>query len=250
MARGLARPWLKSSAGRVCRIAVSTEIVSHSDRYDLVAQLPADPWQSPTDGLELRRPGQGAVERADAIRAATPAWKRVGALLLNVHTEEAAWRKGAQGEHRMARQLRKLDRYRWLVLHDVTVPGSKANIDHLLIGPPGVFTVNTKNHAGKRVWVYEQRIGVGNRKTDYLRNARWEASKVRTALEGTVDDLYVAPVVAIYAENLDVKSEPPDVLVRNALSLRRWLERIPGRYDPEEVRVLQMRAAEVFATAA
>ena len=35
------------------------------------------------------------------------------------------------------------------VLHDLRVPGSRANIDHLCVGPGGVTVVDSKNYAGK-----------------------------------------------------------------------------------------------------
>jgi hypothetical protein len=40
-----------------------------------------------------------------------------------------AWRRGAAGERRTARLLDPLERHGWAVLHDLAVPGSRANID-------------------------------------------------------------------------------------------------------------------------
>jgi hypothetical protein len=34
------------------------------------------------------------------------------------------------------------------VLHDRRVPGSKANIDHLSVGPAGVFVIDAKQYSG------------------------------------------------------------------------------------------------------
>jgi hypothetical protein len=34
------------------------------------------------------------------------------------------------------------------VLHDCLIPGSRANIDHIAVGPTGIFTIETKNYAG------------------------------------------------------------------------------------------------------
>ena len=41
----------------------------------------------------------------------------------------------------------------WTVLHSVPVGRGKSDIDHIAIGPPGVFTINTKFSPGKDVWV-------------------------------------------------------------------------------------------------
>jgi hypothetical protein len=51
--------------------------------------------------------------------------------------DAVAWRRGAAGERRTARLLAALERQGWAVLHDLAVPGSRANIDHLVIGPGG-----------------------------------------------------------------------------------------------------------------
>ena len=46
-----------------------------------------------------------------------------------------AWRRGAAGERRTARLFAPLERRGWAVLHDLAIPGTAANIDHLVIGP-------------------------------------------------------------------------------------------------------------------
>jgi hypothetical protein len=61
--------------------------------------------------------------------------------------DAVAWRRGAAGERRTARLLDPLERRGWAVLHDLAVPGSRANLDHLVIGPGGVF-VSTPSSIG------------------------------------------------------------------------------------------------------
>jgi hypothetical protein len=60
-----------------------------------------------------------------------------------------AWRRGAAGERRTARLLHPLERQGWVVLHDLAVPGSRANLDHLVIGPGGVFVIDSKQYRGR-----------------------------------------------------------------------------------------------------
>ncbi|MCU1499821.1 MAG: hypothetical protein JWM47_3774 [Acidimicrobiales bacterium] len=57
-----------------------------------------------------------------------------------------AWAKGAAGERATGTALDALPAG-FTVLHDLKMPGSRANIDHLVIGPTGAFTVETKNYA-------------------------------------------------------------------------------------------------------
>jgi hypothetical protein len=63
--------------------------------------------------------------------------------------EAVAWRRGAAGERRTARLLGPLERQGWVVLHDLAVPGSRANIDHLVIGPGGIFVIDSKQYRGR-----------------------------------------------------------------------------------------------------
>lgn len=60
----------------------------------------------------------------------------------------AAWRKGAVGESLLASASAELAAAGFHRLDDRAVEGSKANIDHLFIGPPGLFVVDAKNWAG------------------------------------------------------------------------------------------------------
>ena len=58
--------------------------------------------------------------------------------------------RGAQGEERTAEVLAALPGDVWTVLHDVRWPGRRfANVDHVVIGPPGVFVIDSKNWSGE-----------------------------------------------------------------------------------------------------
>jgi len=56
--------------------------------------------------------------------------------------------KGAAGEVAVARVLGDLDSD-FVVLHDLNMPGSNANVDHLVIGPTGVFMIDAKHWSGR-----------------------------------------------------------------------------------------------------
>jgi len=57
------------------------------------------------------------------------------------------WLQGARGEQQVGSTLQALEREGWPVLHDVVAPGH-GNIDHVAVGPPGVFVIETKSHSG------------------------------------------------------------------------------------------------------
>ena len=60
------------------------------------------------------------------------------------------WAKGAEGERVTAAALATLPADEWTVFHDVPWPGRpRANVDHVLIGPPGLYVVDSKNWSGR-----------------------------------------------------------------------------------------------------
>lgn len=58
-----------------------------------------------------------------------------------------SWSQGAEGEEVVGQALEGLAADGWLAIHDVSFGG--ANIDHIVVGPGGLFTVETKSHGGR-----------------------------------------------------------------------------------------------------
>jgi Nuclease-related domain len=104
-----------------------------------------------------------------------------------------AWASGAAGEEKLAAALAKVPRLR--MLHDRRVHGTKANIDHIVIAPAGVFVIDAKNHHGvveirNRGWLLrpDYRLTVGRRDCSAM------ADKMSWQVEAVVDALRVAGV--------------------------------------------------------
>ncbi len=118
-------------------------------------------WQD----LAEHRPGAAVRARARQARADAPI-RTTLARLFGVQTDERAWRLGADGEEAVAKRLAKLD-HRWRVLHSVPVGSGDSDIDHVVVGPGGVFTVNAKNHPDASVWVSGETFMVNGRRVPY-----------------------------------------------------------------------------------
>jgi Nuclease-related domain len=54
--------------------------------------------------------------------------------------------RGARGEESVGALLDELEAHGWHVFHDATL--GHGNVDHIAIGPAGIFTVETKSHPG------------------------------------------------------------------------------------------------------
>jgi hypothetical protein len=111
--------------------------------------------------------------------------------------DAVAWRRGAVGERRTARVLAALERYGWAVLHDLAVPRSQANIDHLVIGPGGVFVIDSKQYRGRLQLDGSGRLWHGRYPlAPALRAVSFEAD--RAALVLTDPDVVVVPIMAVH----------------------------------------------------
>jgi hypothetical protein len=128
---------------------------------------------APVRDLAANVAGAAARAKRDEVNAKAPVMN-LAARAFGVKTEERAWRVGAKGEEKVAHELDKLGAS-WHVLHAVEVGDRGSDIDHVLIGPPGVITVNTKRHPDGKAWIGERSILVNGHRTDYLRNSRHEA---------------------------------------------------------------------------
>ena len=71
------------------------------------------------------------------------------------------------------------------VLHDRRVPGRRANIDHLAVGPGGITVIDSKNYTGK-VAVRKSRLWVNGRdRTKLIDGVLGQVEVVRSALAGS-----------------------------------------------------------------
>ncbi len=149
--------------------------------------------------------------------------------------ETVPWFVGALGEREIGARLAHLPDG-WHVFHALPVGSGEADLDHLVVGPGGVFVVNTKHHRGARVWVAERAVLVNGAKKPYLRNADLETSRVRGLLAAAGIEAPVRAVVAMVgAKEVRVQNRPRTVEVVRGETLVRWLTRRPAVLDRSTV---------------
>ncbi len=155
------------------------EVPANIDDAVVVPVVPSQaspPTESQWEDLAGRRAGAMARQQALALKQAAPVRTFV-ARVLGAHTDERAWRIGADGEEKVAARLDKLAKKdpRWTFLHAIPVGESGSDIDHLVLGPGGVFTLNAKHHPGARIWIRGNGFRVNGTQVPYVRNSRHEA---------------------------------------------------------------------------
>ncbi|WP_292853282.1 nuclease-related domain-containing protein [Microbacterium sp.] len=115
---------------------------------------PGAPAAAPVEpgiaGASARREHERrSAAREARIRAEHP---KLGGLILALSEDPQstrAWERGAIREEMMAKRLMDLSDS-WRVLHDRRIPGSRANIDHIAVGPTGVWVIDAKRYKDKR----------------------------------------------------------------------------------------------------
>ncbi len=206
------------------------------------ADTAAPTWHDLSD----RRPGQGLRERAAHELADMKEQSRLKTFIAratDMKTDERAWRVGADGEETVGGRLEKLTAHGWHVLHSVPVGSRGADIDHVLIGPGGVYTVNTKNRPGRNVSVSAHAIRVDGCPTDYLPKSRHEAKRAEKLLfDATGLSVPVRPVLVLLTGSLiptiTIKQQPSDVSVLDRMDIPGAFRRAPRRMAPAEVAAL------------
>jgi len=163
--------------------------------------------------------------------------------------DAVAWRRGAAGEQRTARLLRPLERQGWVVLHDLAVPGSAANIDHLAIGPSGVFVIDSKQYRGRLQLNPSGRLWHGRYPLDpTLRAVSFQADRAAQVL---ADPQVVVPIVAVHGVQVPWgKVVTQGVPVVSARRLPSVLRTLPAVLGPERVAAVAHQARIGFRAAA
>jgi hypothetical protein len=131
------------------------------------------------------------------VAAAGLGWR----LRFRPSADTVAWRRGAAGERSTARLLVPLERRGWAVLHDLAIPGTAANIDHLVIGPGGVLIIDSKQYRGQlRLDRYGMVWHGRHLLVSALRKVGWESDQADEVLG--VAEVQVAAVVAVHGASV------------------------------------------------
>jgi hypothetical protein len=182
---------------------------------------------------------QGAAELRD------PSLRTENRVVL--HEDARPWLVGALGEIEVGRVLAQLGPS-WFVRHSVPIGSGTTDVDHLVIGPAGVFAINTKHHRGASVWVGDYVVRVGDRNEKYFGPSRGEGLNVARRLASHVDFVVpVHPVIAVLNAHSFVDRRAVDareVTVVEAKDLVRWLEQQPDQLTETQVSLLTLAAEE------
>ncbi|CAN5539191.1 hypothetical protein BH10ACT4_BH10ACT4_04280 [soil metagenome] len=143
----------------------------------------------------------------------------------------------------------------WTVLHSVPV-GSESKrrypaIDHLLIGPAGIFSVTAHSHAGQAIWVGERTFMVDDERLDHLAAAEEAASAASELLTaalargGSVAEVVVIPCIVVDSPaTLQIRQRPGRIQVTTTRTFTAWVASVPRLFSPAVVDTLSAVALQ------
>jgi hypothetical protein len=157
------------------------------------------------------------------------------------------------------RQLDSLQRRGYRAMHILPIPDSDEQIDHLVIGPAGVFAVDSEDWDRRMPVRTSSHLKLWhgpNPKTDRLEHAHWEADQAAKLLSAAMGrPITVRAAMAVYGPKIpfDV-AEIRDVDVFSGPQLRKYLRRRARRRGAQpltesEIERLDKAAHEAFPQA-
>jgi hypothetical protein len=133
----------------------------------------------------------------------------------------------------------------WTVLHSVPMGPDAADLDHLLIGPPGVLVISVASHAEQKVWVGERIFMADDVRHPYLPFAehRNRAVAARLAADDRASVTVTSCIVVADPGELTVTRTVRQIEIMASRDFERWLRNLPRLLSPGLVSVLAAEAA-------
>jgi hypothetical protein len=152
---------------------------------------------------------------------------------------DAGWGDGARGEIQVGRELERLYREGFYVFHDWD--SGQGNVDHFVVGPQGIFAVETKSWRGnisangKRLL----RDGVPLTRKCPLKQARGEARQIHDKVrEHCGLAAYVTPILCFSRATVSCYRPVNGVEVVGLGALNRTIANRPEKYSVQEVKLI------------
>lgn len=126
-----------------------------------------------------------------------------------------SWNKGIIGEKVVADYLNRLPE-NYIIFNDVKFPGSYGNLDHVVVGPNGIFVIETKNYGGsfivkEDVWYYKKGEYLKESKSQPGTQAKRNAFSLKKFLEKNNINMYgvwVDTIVTLVNGNFEMYDKP------------------------------------------
>jgi hypothetical protein len=156
VAKGERAGYVRAERRVVCLHCLADQQAGRTDLGALAAEIPAPPLPGIAGGSAREQSERRSAKRAERL-AERGRLVRFIAAMQGEPQSTRAWEIGAIGEERVAACLASAADRGVLALHDRRIPGRRANIDHIAIGPAGVYVIDAKRYKDAEIRV--RRVG-------------------------------------------------------------------------------------------
>ncbi|WP_233197379.1 MULTISPECIES: nuclease-related domain-containing protein [unclassified Cryobacterium] len=181
--------------------------------------------------------GQSVVEELLRQHADRPARSRIARTLgaSPLDANELSWLRAAQAEMIVGDILGRLPEG-YSIYHSLPIRNTAFWVDHLVVGPGGIFSINSKTHWDRDLTGALRSIPINDHAMPYLRDARFESAQI-TALLGAVlpaTTVVQSVIVLVNPHKILLARKPDAVTVIDSPRLRRWLVARPRVFSAEQ----------------
>jgi hypothetical protein len=158
----------------------------------------------------------------------------------------ARWKRGAEGERKTGAILDRLAKQGWHSVHDRA--GRYGNVDHIAVGPGGVFLLDSKNLSGT---ITLEAAGLKAEYADAPRNGftltsleramRGASAHLKGQLEATTHlRCWVQAVVVVWGHFPEAEAQGNRVTYVSGERLESWLLEQPHRLSPRDQQLIKL----------
>jgi len=146
-----------------------------------------------------------------------------------------AWLRAAQAEMVVGDILARLPEG-YDVYHSLPIRNTAFWVDHLVVGPGGIFALSSKTRWDRDLTGSVRTIPIGDHTMPYLRDAQFESTQITMLLAGAMPaTAVVQPMIVLVNPNKIRLNRKLDVVtVIDSPRLRRWLVGRPRQFSAEQ----------------
>jgi hypothetical protein len=187
--------------------------------------------------------------RYDTARAVAMIVPLIGVLVF--YRLHRGYKQGFEGEKQVTKVLSSLSDDYFLINDVQLVAGKRSNIDHIVLGPTGIFVLETKNHSGKIICYEDSWTGIGQNPST---QARINASKVYKVIKASgifESKLPWIQAVAVFANKkvkLDRRKASSNVEVLKIEELTNYITRETRRLSAQEIESMSKEILNAHAS--
>ena len=187
--------------------------------------------------------------RYNAVRALVMMFPLFGILVFfRLHR---GYQRGFEGEKEVTQLLSSTLSDDYFLINDVQlVAGKRSNIDHIVLGPTGIFVLETKNHSGKIICYEDSWTGIGQNPSTQARVNALRVYKVIKASGIFVSKLPWVQAIVVFANKkvaLDIRKKPDNVKVLKIDELTNYIIQETRRLSAQEIELISKEILNVHA---